>query len=99
MALEVLGVALWLLFAGFGAWHLVTGRDQFFGLSLGIDSVRGRRWFGLFSMFVAGYFIFRIGQGSFSPEAIVFQYAAVGFSAFVAWRKSRALWAERRVDE
>lgn len=92
-------MALWLLFAGFGARLLLTGRDEFFGLSLGINSVGGRRWFGLVSMFAAGYFIFRIGQGSFSPEAIVFQYAAVGFSAWLAWRKSRDLRAQRRVDE
>jgi len=89
VALEVVGVGLWLLIAGFGAWMLVTGRDQFFGLALGIDEVRGRRVFGAVSMLVAGYFIFRIGQGSFSPEAIVFQYAAVGIPALLAWRKSR----------
>jgi hypothetical protein len=89
VALEVVGVGLWLLIAGFGAWMLVTGRDQFFGLALGIASVRGRRWFGFVSVVAAGYFIFRIGQGSFSPDALVFQYAAVGIPTVLAWRRSR----------
>jgi hypothetical protein len=88
MALEVLGLALWLVFAGFGAWLLVTGRNLFFGLPLGVTDGRLRRLFGLLCVLAAAFFIFRISQGSFSPESVIGLYAGLGLSAFVGRRMS-----------
>jgi hypothetical protein len=89
MALEVLGLALWLVLAGFGAWLLVTGRNLLFGLPLGFDDARWRRPFGLLYMLVAGFFILRTSQGSDTLVPVIALYAGMGFATLVAWRKSR----------
>jgi hypothetical protein len=89
MALEALGVALWLGFAGLGAWLLLTGRNFFFGIPLGLEDVRLRRLLGLFCVLVAGFFILRISQGSFSPWSVIGLYLGLGFSAVIGWRNSR----------
>jgi hypothetical protein len=89
MALELLGVALWLVFAGAGAWLLVTGRDTFFGMPLGFNDARLRRLFGLIWMLVAAFFISRIGQGSFSLWSVIGLYAGLAFSAVLGWWKAR----------
>ena len=89
MALELLGVALWLVFAGAGAWLLVTGRSMFFGLPLGFNDVRLRRLFGLVCMLAAAYFIFRISQRSFMLWSVSGLFAGLAFSHAIEWWKSR----------
>ena len=88
VALEALGLALWVVLAGFGAWLLVTGRNMLFGLPLGFDDARFRRPFGLLYILVAGFFVFRISQGSDGFGPAIALYAGMGFATWVAWRKS-----------
>jgi hypothetical protein len=89
MALELLGVALWLVLAVAGAWLLVTGRDTFCGLPLGFNDVRIRRLFGLFCMLAAAFFIYRISQGSLGLWPVIGLYGGLAFSAVLGWWKAR----------
>jgi hypothetical protein len=90
VVLEVLTLALWLVFAAFGGWLFVTGRNVLFGLPLGFDDARLRRPFGLVYILVAGFFVFRTIGGSESLGPVIALYAGTGFAFWVAWRKSRA---------
>jgi hypothetical protein len=89
MALELLGMVLWLVFAGVGAWLLVTGRDMFFWQPLGINDVRLRRLFGLACVLVAAFFIFSFSRGSFSPWPVFGLYLGVATSYVLTWWKAR----------
>jgi hypothetical protein len=89
MALELLGVALWLVFGLAGAWLLVTGRDRFFGLRLGFDDARLRRLFGLVWVLAGAFFSVGVAQGSVSWWSAIALYAGLAFSFVRAWWKSR----------
>jgi uncharacterized membrane protein YjgN (DUF898 family) len=89
MALELLAVALWVVFGGAGAWLLVTGRNTFFGLPLGLDDTRLRRLFGLVWVLVAAFFLHSFSQGSFSPWPVFWLYGGLGSAFLVDWWKAR----------
>jgi hypothetical protein len=89
MALELFGVALWLVFAGVGAWLLVTGRNTFFWQPLGINDVRLRRLFGLVCVLVAAFFVFSFSRGSFSPWPVFGLYLGLATSYMRTWWKAR----------
>ena len=89
MALELFGVALWLVFAGVGAWLLVTGRNTFFWQPLGINDVRLRRLFGLVCVLVAAFFVFSFSRGSFSLWPVIGLYSGMAFLAVLGWWKAR----------
>ena len=89
MALDLLAVALWVVFGGAGAWLLLTGRNTIFGLPLGFDDARLRRLFGLIWVLVAAFFLHSFSQGSFSPWPVFWLYAGLGSSAVFAWWKAR----------
>jgi hypothetical protein len=89
MALEILGVALWLVFALAGAWLLVTGRDMFFGMPLGFSDVRLRRLFGLVWVLAGAFFSVRVAQGSVSWWSVIALYAGVASSYVFSWWKAR----------
>jgi len=89
MALELLGVALWLIFAGAGAWLVVTGRDRFFGLPLGFNNARLRRLFGLVWLLAGAFFSIRVAQGSISWWSVIALYAGLASSYLFSWWKAR----------
>jgi hypothetical protein len=87
--LRVFGFALWLSLAVLGAWLLLTGRHVVFGLPMGVRDGWPMRLFGLV-YFLAGTFIsYRVIQGSFSPEGIVFGYVSLVALVLIAWWKAR----------
>ena len=92
MALEVLrllGLVLWLFVAVAGAWLLLTGRHVIFGLPKGIRDGWPMRMFGLVYFLAGTYFSYRVIQGSFTPEGIVFGFVSLVAVVLVAWRKAR----------
>jgi hypothetical protein len=92
MALEVLrllGLVLWLFVAVAGAWLLITGRQVIFGLPKGINDGWPMRLFGLVYCLAGTYFTYRVIQGTFTPEGIVFGFVSLVAVVLVAWRKSR----------
>ena len=89
MALTLLGVALWVVFGGAGAWMLVTGRSTVFGLRTGFDDPLLRRLFGLVWVLVAAFFLHSFSQGSFSAWPVLGLYAGIGLSALFDWWKAR----------
>ena len=89
MALQVLGVALWVVFGLAGAWMLVTGHGTVFGLRAGFDDPLLRRLFGLVSVVVAAFFLHSFSAGSFSPWPVFGLYTGFAFSIVFDWWKAR----------
>jgi hypothetical protein len=89
MALNLLGVALWVVFGGAGAWLLLTGRNTVFGLPMGFDDALLRRLFGLVWVLVAAFFLYSFSRGSFSPWPVFWLYAGFGFATLFEWWKTR----------
>ena|ERR1700674_2203921 len=89
--LRVLAFVLWLFVAIVGAWLLLTGRHVIFGLPKGIRDGWPMRMFGLVYFLAGTYFSFRVIQGSFTPEGIVFGYVSLVAVILVGWWKARDL--------
>ena len=90
MALTLLGVALWVVFGGAGAWMLVTGRSTVFGLRTAFEDALLSRLFGLVWVLVAAFFLYSLSRGSFSPWPVFWLYTGFGFAAFFEWWKARS---------
>ena len=94
MVLRLLGLGLWLFLGVVGAWLLFTGRRIIFGLPKGLKEGLPLRLFGLVYLAAAVWLTYRLVQGSFAPESIVFAYVSLGIVVLVAAfgyrRKARA---------
>ncbi|GAC1504212.1 MAG: hypothetical protein NVS1B3_00480 [Candidatus Dormibacteraceae bacterium] len=80
MALDVLrlvGLAMWLVLAVAGAWHLITGRHIFLGLPRGFRKGWPVRLVGLAFCFMAALLLVEGLTGWFNPAATAFALAAV----------------------
>jgi hypothetical protein len=87
--LRVFAIVLWLFVAIAGTWLLLTGRHVIFGLPKGIGDGWPIRLFGLVYCAAGTYFTYRVIQGSFTPEGIVFGFVSLVAVVLVAWRKTK----------
>ena len=90
MAIQVLGIVLWALLAGFGAWLLVTGRPLPFELPAGAASARRLRVVGLVYCVLSVYLASRLIQGAYPADGLIASYVGfVGSMVWVAWDRRR----------
>jgi hypothetical protein len=89
IALQVLGIAAWVVFGLAGAWLLLTGRRLIYGLPREIKDGWPLRTFGLLYVLLAAFLIYQFSRGSFSPDGVVFTYAffAVALGVYLYGRR------------
>lgn len=96
MALEVLGLALWIPLGVLGLWLLITGR-RIHGLPKDLKEGWQLRLFGLAYVGMSVYVSYRaIHDGSYAADGIVMGYVLlIALALYVLYRRRKARRAER----